>query len=57
MTDAAMTGFAGHAKDISGDALDAFAGSLDGALLRAGDAGFAEATPLWNGMIKKRPPP
>ena len=43
MTHAAITGLAGHAKDISGDALDAFAKKIDGALLHPSDDGFAEA--------------
>ena len=36
-------------------ALDTFAASLEGTLLHPGDEGFAEATQLWNGMIKKQP--
>ena len=34
---------------------DALAERLRGALLAPGDAGFEDATRLWNGMIDKTP--
>lgn len=39
----------------SAASLNALAGDLDGALARAGDDIYAEATTIWNGMIAKRP--
>jgi hypothetical protein len=55
MRDVRITGLARGPQEVAADTLDAFAGSLDGSLLLPDDAGFAEATLLWNGMIKKLP--
>lgn len=35
--------------------IQAFAAQLRGPLLRPGDAGYAEACAIWNGMIEKKP--
>jgi len=50
-----IKGLSTDAEDVSRETLDAFAGSLEGTLLYPADEGFAEATQLWNGMIKKQP--
>jgi FAD/FMN-containing dehydrogenase len=50
-----ITGLAGGARKVAGETLDTFAAGLEGSLLYPNDEGFAEATLLWNGMIKKRP--
>jgi FAD/FMN-containing dehydrogenase len=50
-----ITGLAGGARKVAGETLDTFAAGLGGSLLYPNDEGFAEATLLWNGMIKKRP--
>ena len=55
MTDLQITGLAGDTRAIGRDALDTFVAGLEGSVLYPHDAGFAEATLLWNGMIEKRP--
>jgi FAD/FMN-containing dehydrogenase len=50
-----IKGLAGDTREIAEDALNALAADLEGSLLYPDDEGFAEATLLWNGMIKKRP--
>ncbi|HYI67882.1 MAG TPA: FAD-binding oxidoreductase [Candidatus Limnocylindrales bacterium] len=50
-----ITGLAGDRREVAQEALDTLAGSLDGSVMYPDDDGFAEATLLWNGMIKKRP--
>ena len=55
MSERQITGLAGETRAVAQEDLDSFAGSLGGILLYPDDDGFAEATLLWNGMIKKRP--
>ena len=55
MTDVQITTLAGDKREIAKGTLSDFASGLDGALLYPDDQGFAQATLLWNGMIKKRP--
>lgn len=55
MTDRRITGLAGDSRDVAQENLDAFAAGLEGSVLYPDDEGFADATLLWNGMIKKRP--
>ena len=55
MTDLQITGLAGDKRTIARDTLETFAAGLEGSVLYPDDAGFAEATLLWNGMIEKRP--
>ncbi len=50
-----ITGLAGDRREVAGETLDGFASALEGSLLYPDSEGFAEATSLWNGMIKKRP--
>jgi len=50
-----ITGLAGDRRNVAGETLDRFASDLDGSIVYPGDAGFAEAVLLWNGMISKRP--
>jgi FAD/FMN-containing dehydrogenase len=50
-----VTGLSGDRRNVSGDVLDAFTGSLDGSVIHPDDEGYADAISLWNGMIKKRP--
>jgi len=55
MTDLQITGLAGDKRAIGRDTFASFAAGLEGSVLYPDDAGFAEATLLWNGMIEKRP--
>ena len=55
MTTLSITGLAGEARDVSDETLTTLAGNVEGSVLHPDDDGFAEATLLWNGMIKKRP--
>jgi len=55
MTNLQITGLAGDPREVAPESLDIFARGLEGALIHPEDDGFAEATLLWNGMIKKRP--
>src|SRR6187401_1717528 len=55
MTHVAIRGLSGDSREIAQETLDDFATSLEGQLLLPSDEGFAEATSLWNAMIKKRP--
>src|SRR5919112_1076494 len=50
-----ITGLAGEPVQVDESSLDAFAGDLDGQLLRPDDDGYAESVALWNAMITKRP--
>jgi FAD/FMN-containing dehydrogenase len=50
-----ITGLAGDTRDVGRETLARLAAGLRGSLLYPADEGFAEATRLWNGMIKKRP--
>lgn len=50
-----MTDLNGASRAIDPSALDELARSLDGALLRPEDDGYADAIALWNGMITRRP--
>ena len=50
-----ITGAAGDPTEIGAESLDVLAAGLEGSLLYPSDEGFAEATLLWNGMIKKTP--
>ena len=50
-----IKGLGGDTREVSPEILDALAASLDGSLLYPTDEGYAEATGLWNGMIKKQP--
>jgi FAD/FMN-containing dehydrogenase len=45
----------GTAAPLNGAAVDAFAASLRGPLLRPGDAGYDGARRIWNGMIDRKP--
>ena len=45
----------GTTTTLPGETLGAFRGSLRGRLLTPTDAGFEEATRIWNGMIEKTP--
>ncbi|MDQ3690937.1 MAG: FAD-binding oxidoreductase [Chloroflexota bacterium] len=55
MTFRQITGVAGDVRDVAPEILETFSADLSGSLLYPGDEGYAEATLLWNGMIKKRP--
>jgi FAD/FMN-containing dehydrogenase len=55
VTQMQRTGTATEKRDVPREALDALAARLEGSLLHPGDAGFADAIAIWNGMIKKRP--
>jgi FAD/FMN-containing dehydrogenase len=50
-----ITGVTGDPREVTAESLDIFAAGLEGSLFYPGDEGFAEATLLWNGMIKKKP--
>jgi FAD/FMN-containing dehydrogenase len=50
-----ITGLDGDTRDVGRETLARLAAGLRGSLLYPADEGFAEATRLWNGMIKKRP--
>jgi FAD/FMN-containing dehydrogenase len=55
MTQLHVTGLAGDARAVAEETLQTFAADLEGSLLYPDDDGFADATLIWNGMIKKRP--
>jgi FAD/FMN-containing dehydrogenase len=50
-----MTGLDGEPVKVTQHALAALATKMEAPLLRPGDAGFSEATTIWNGMIRSRP--
>ncbi len=50
-----ITGLQGEPVQVDESSLDAFAGGLDGQLLRPEDEGYADSVALWNAMITKRP--
>lgn len=55
MVNMQITGLDGDVLEMAPETLSAFSAGIGGSLLFPGDDGFAEATLLWNGMIKKRP--
>ncbi len=55
MADIAAVTVGGGETDLPSAAVDAFASSLRGQLLRPGDQGFEPARKVWNGMIDRRP--
>jgi len=55
MTQRQITGVAGDMREVAQEVLDTFAADLSGSLLYSDDDGYAEATLIWNGMIKKLP--
>jgi FAD/FMN-containing dehydrogenase len=50
-----MTGLDGEPVKVTQRALAALATRLEAPPLYPGDAGFAEATTIWNGMVRSRP--
>lgn len=50
-----MTGLDGGSVTVAQQALAALDTTLEAPLLCPGDAGFAEATAIWNGMVTSRP--
>jgi FAD/FMN-containing dehydrogenase len=50
-----VAGLSGDEREINGNQLERLADLLDGALITRDDDAFAEATTIWNGMIKRRP--
>jgi FAD/FMN-containing dehydrogenase len=50
-----ITGLDGNRTAVTESTVDAFAGDLDGSLLRPDDEAYAASVALWNGMITKRP--
>ena len=55
MNDLSLTTLDGGMAMLSAPVLDAFAASLRGDVLNAGDPGYAEARAIWNAMIDRRP--
>jgi len=55
MADIAAVTIAGGKRDVPGSAVDDFASSLRGRLIRPGDDGYEPAREIWNGMIDRRP--
>jgi len=55
MTAIRIVGLNGEPRDIPVAAVTALGDGLEGPLLYPDDEGFAEATRLWNGLIKKQP--
>ncbi|CAN5825483.1 FAD-binding oxidoreductase [soil metagenome] len=45
----------GRPREVSQAAIDGLAAAVNGTLIHPADNAFAEATTIWNGMIKKRP--
>ncbi|TCO45551.1 FAD/FMN-containing dehydrogenase [Kribbella antiqua] len=50
-----MTGLDGEPVRVTQQALAALAKKMEAPLLRPGDAGYIEATTIWNGMVRRRP--
>jgi FAD/FMN-containing dehydrogenase len=55
MADIAAVTVGGRETDLASSAVEAFASSLRGALVRPGDRGYEPARRIWNGMIDRRP--
>lgn len=55
MANMQITGLDGDVLEMAPETLSAFSAGIGGSVLFPSDDGFAEATLLWNGMIKKRP--
>jgi FAD/FMN-containing dehydrogenase len=55
MTDIAAVTVEGRDTDLPGSAVDAFASSMRGELIRPGDGRYEPARQIWNGMIDRRP--
>ena len=55
MGDLLATTTMGTNTPLTAETVDAFKGSLGGALLGPSDAGYEDARKIWNGMIDKRP--
>ena len=55
MVAVAVTGLEGDRVDLSEEVLERLSMSVDGPLLRRGDAGYDEVVRIWNGMIVRRP--
>ncbi len=55
MADVQITGLEGDPRPLARDMLDSFGAGLDGSLIHPGDDQFADATLIWNAMVKKQP--
>jgi hypothetical protein len=55
MADIAAVTMGGRETDLPSSAVDAFASSLQGALIGPDDRGYEPARQIWNGMIDRRP--
>lgn len=55
MNDLSLTTLEGGMTTISAPTLEAFAASLRGQMLHAGDEGYDQARSVWNAMIDRRP--
>jgi FAD/FMN-containing dehydrogenase len=50
-----MTALNGDVVEVDSQTLMALSDAFDGRAVRPGDAGFDEATRIWNGMVSRRP--
>jgi hypothetical protein len=55
MADIAAVTIGSRETDLPSSAVDDFASSLQGELIRPGDRGYEPARQIWNGMIDRRP--
>ena len=55
MVELSVAGLDGTPRQVSRDTLASLVTGTEGSLLFPEDAGFADATLIWNGMITKRP--